>query len=94
MLPEYDTTTVDKHEITIDVWYHPEFEKDEINKFALLGRPAYLSCNVTSSNPRVIHFAFSKDNAEINDEDEEYEIIQNLDNQSAVLKVSCRQTNP
>ena len=86
LIPEYATTSVEKHEIAIDVWYHPEFEKEEINKHAITGRSANIYCNVSDSNPPVMHFKFFKNNVEIEDEDR-YEITEDLETQSAVLKV-------
>uniref|UniRef100_A0A914Z3L8 Ig-like domain-containing protein n=1 Tax=Panagrolaimus superbus TaxID=310955 RepID=A0A914Z3L8_9BILA len=87
LIPEYATTSVEKHEISIDVWYTPEFANEEVNNHAILGRKATLYCNVSSSNPPVSHFHFFKNNDEIDPDDDEYDVIEDFENQSAMLKV-------
>ncbi|KAE9554432.1 hypothetical protein FO519_002360 [Halicephalobus sp. NKZ332] len=84
LIPEYATTSVEKHEISIDVWFRPEFDADEINRHAILGRSANLYCNISASNPPVMHFNFLKDNVKIDDDDERYEIVEDVDNQCEV----------
>uniref|UniRef100_A0A7E4VGR6 Fibronectin type III domain protein n=1 Tax=Panagrellus redivivus TaxID=6233 RepID=A0A7E4VGR6_PANRE len=86
-IAEYATTSVEKHEITIDVWYEPEFETKEVNRHAIMGRSANIYCNVSSSNPPVSHFHFFKGTDEIDRDDETYEIIEDFESQTAVLKI-------
>ncbi|KAI1725608.1 immunoglobulin domain-containing protein [Ditylenchus destructor] len=83
---EFNTTTADVHEIEIDVWYPPEFEYKEVERYAIPNKNITLLCVVTDSNPPAEKFSFYKSN-EIIYNHERYEVTTLVDSQTALLRI-------
>ncbi|VDN55843.1 unnamed protein product [Dracunculus medinensis] len=84
---EYHTSTIEEHEIKIDVWFAPEFQSPIIDKYAIVGRSASLICEITASNPPAILFRFFANSNQLNNNDK-FEIISNISKQIAILRIN------
>uniref|UniRef100_A0A915E3Y4 Ig-like domain-containing protein n=1 Tax=Ditylenchus dipsaci TaxID=166011 RepID=A0A915E3Y4_9BILA len=68
---EFNTTTTDVHELVVDVWYKPEFEYTEVERYAIAHKNVSLLCL----------------DKEILYNHERYEVIPNVESQASVLKI-------
>uniref|UniRef100_A0A914C5M6 Uncharacterized protein n=1 Tax=Acrobeloides nanus TaxID=290746 RepID=A0A914C5M6_9BILA len=89
---DLQATDSEDHEITVDVWYPPEFEEPEISQYAIEGRPVHLLCNVSDANPAPTIYRFFQANKELRD-DRDYEIKIDENSMSASLLIKNVQDN-
>jgi len=69
------------------VWFPPEFEFREVERYAIQGRNVSLPCLVVASNPPVEKFTFfNRDNIVVFNHDH-FVVTQELDRQMSVLRI-------
>ncbi|VDN90219.1 unnamed protein product [Brugia pahangi] len=83
---KYDATVVEQHEIRLDVWSSPEFNKPFVERFIVLDQSAQICCNVTRSNPPARHFRYLKGSDELQNDTNHIILIDAL-NQGSCLKI-------
>uniref|UniRef100_A0AAF5PG80 Fibronectin type III domain-containing protein n=2 Tax=Wuchereria bancrofti TaxID=6293 RepID=A0AAF5PG80_WUCBA len=83
---KYDATVVEQHEIRLDVWSSPEFNKPFVERFIVLDYSAQICCNVTRSNPPARHFRYLKGSDELRN-DTNHIILIDVLNQRSCLKI-------
>ncbi|VDK89706.1 unnamed protein product [Litomosoides sigmodontis] len=83
---KYDATVVEQHEIRLDVWSSPKFNKSFVERFIVLDHVAQICCNVTHSNPPVRHFRYLKNGNEVWSDSNRIIFVDAL-NQSSCLKI-------
>ncbi|KHJ98048.1 immunoglobulin domain protein [Oesophagostomum dentatum] len=80
---------IDRREVSIDVWYKPEFEKPSVDQYTIVdekSREVELVCSVAASNPPPILFTFYRDGNELLDPSK-YNQTTAKDHKSAKLRI-------